>query len=168
MSSHRKVEEARFFIELIDALEERGESLSHVADASSEASFLFAAVLNAFYGAAAMLYETEGHSKPTVRAFTRQYPDVYGHHVGTRAVTVHKRHVETTTTGYIRPPGNQSNAYFTKRPKLAPPHEPSVVVVGRGYFYTVLSPSGREVRTRDFCLDHLGAIRQFRNSLGLG
>lgn len=167
VSSGRKIEEARFFVELIEALEERGESLTHDADPASEASFLFAAALNAFYGAAVMLYETEGRSREAVRHFMGTHPDVYGHGEGTRAITVHKRHVETTTVGYIRPPANQANAFFSKRPKLAPALEPGVFVVGRGYFYIVLSPSGREVRIRDFCLEHLGAICQFRRSLGI-
>lgn len=167
MSSRRKVEEAKFFTELIDALEGRSESLTPSADAASEASFLFAAALHAFYGAAVMLHESEGCAPEVVREFTRRYPDIYGHTVGTRAITAHKRHVETTTTGYIRPPGNQVNFYATKRPKLVPPIEPGVFGVGRGYFYTVLSPSGREVRMRDFCLEHLSEIRQFRRSLGL-
>lgn len=168
MSSRRKIEEARFFVELIEALEERGESLTHAADPASEASFLFAAALTSFYGAAVMLFETEGQSKEAVRNFMGRHPDIYGHGEGTRAITVHKRHVEITTTGYILPPGDQVNFYCTDPPKLAPPPPPpGHFVFGGGYFYTVLSPSGREVRIRDFCLEHLGAIRQFRTSLGI-
>lgn len=49
MSSSRKLQEAAFFIELLDALQERGESLTHLEDVEAEASFLYAAILNAFY-----------------------------------------------------------------------------------------------------------------------
>ena len=49
MSSRRKLQEAAFFIELLHALQERGSSLTHLEDTAAEASFLYAAILNAFY-----------------------------------------------------------------------------------------------------------------------
>ena len=43
MSSRRKLQEAAFFIELLHALQERGDSLTHLGDLDAEASFLYAA-----------------------------------------------------------------------------------------------------------------------------
>jgi hypothetical protein len=44
-----KLKEAQFFIELLEALEKRGDSLTNVAPPKEEASFLLSAILNSFY-----------------------------------------------------------------------------------------------------------------------
>jgi hypothetical protein len=73
MSSHRKLQEAAFFIELLHALQERGTSLTHLDDSESEASFLYAAVLNAFYSVVEIMRK-EGYD---TRPFKALHPMIY-------------------------------------------------------------------------------------------
>ncbi len=49
MSSAKKLEEAQFFLELLDALDQRKRPLTHIGDAAKETTYLFSAILNSFY-----------------------------------------------------------------------------------------------------------------------
>ena len=119
MSSRRKLQEAAFFIELLHALQERGDSLTHLGDLDAEASFLYAAILNAFYSVVEIM-RVEGHD---TRSFKTAHPVIYadGSKGGERAKTVHISHTEVDLAGYEPPPGNEVNFIFRQHPKLFPP-----------------------------------------------
>lgn len=71
MSSAQKLQEAAFFIELLHALEKRNEPLTNVDDSETEASFLYAAILNAFYSTVEIMRK-EGHH---TRDFKAKHPE---------------------------------------------------------------------------------------------
>jgi hypothetical protein len=118
MTSTHKLQEAAFFIEILHALEERGESLTHVADPALEASFLYAAILNAFYSTVEIMRK-EGID---MRALRSLHAEIYadGSKGGERAKTVHLSHTEPSHSGHIPPAGNQVSLLFRRRPKLLP------------------------------------------------
>jgi hypothetical protein len=163
MSSARKLQEAQFFIELLHALEERGESLTHGANPESEASFLYAAILNAFYSVISVMKEAEGAD---VSVFTSQHPAIYAHGSkgGERAKTVHLKHVEVAQAGYVPPPGGNLVLTIRRTPKLAPPRsEDAANLVLRlvPYYYFSVELLGRDVRALEFCEEHLQELRAF-------
>ncbi len=162
MSSHRKLQEAAFFIELLHALQERGSSLTHLEDCDSEASFLYAAILNAFYSVVEVMRK-EGYD---TRIFKAEHPMIYadGSKGGERAKTVHLSHTEVDLAGYEPPPGNQVNITFRKAPKLVPPpkREPGrvdLIFTPEYYFYVELL--GRRVNALDFCEYHYSELYKY-------
>lgn len=155
MSSRRKLQEAAFFIELLHALQERGSSLTHLEDCESEASFLYAAILNAFYSVVEVMRK-EGYD---TRIFKAEHPMIYadGSKGGERAKTVHLGHTEVDLAGYEPPPGNQVTITFRKSPKLvSPPKRDSdrvdCIFTPEYYFYVELL--GGRVSALDFCEHH--------------
>ncbi len=117
MSSAKKLEEAQFFLELLDALDLRRRSLTRAGDTAKEASYLFAAVLNSFYSAVAIMRDKEGID---VKAFVAANPEIYARAKdgGERAKTVHVRHTDAAFSGYIPPKGNEVNFNMRKTPLL--------------------------------------------------
>lgn len=164
MSSAKKLQEAVFFIELLHALERRGTSLTRCDDPALEASFLFAAILNAFYSTIAMM-EQEGVS---AKAFRAAHPAIYAHGRGERAKTVHIAHVETAHSGYIPPRGDKVVLTFRRPPRLTPVKESSL---GRAdlYFreehYMHIELTDRKVHALEFCEEHLADLTAFRASV---
>lgn len=162
MSSSRKLQEAAFFIELLDALQERGESLTHIEDLDTEASFLYAAILNAFYSVVEIM-RVEGHD---TRAFKVAHPVIYadGSKGGERAKTVHISHTEVDLAGYEPPPAGEVNFIFRQSPKLVPPPVsiPGRVelVFGQEYYFHV-QLLGRRVNALDFCHEHYFKLCEF-------
>lgn len=94
MSSKLKLREVEFFIELLQVLEVRGESLTSENDPAIEASFLYAAILNAFYSVVEVM-KTEGID---TKDFRESHPWIYayGSKDGERAKTVHLCHIEAS------------------------------------------------------------------------
>jgi len=122
LSSIEKLEEAKFFLELLDSLNHRVESLTKIEDKAKEASYLFSATLNSFYSVIAIMRDSEGVS---VSSFTKNYPEIYARakNGGERAKTVHVNHTNTAHSGYIPPSANEVNFYFRDLPKLADPNK---------------------------------------------
>ncbi len=162
MSSHRKLQEAAFFIELLQALQARGSSLTHLDDSESEASFLYAAILNAFYSVVEIMRK-EGHD---TRAFKAQHPMIYadGSRGGERAKTVHLSHTEVDFAGYEPPPGNQVNLTFRRPPKLVPPL-PRIPgradLVFRPEYYFHVELLDRRVNALEFCEHHYTELHAY-------
>ena len=164
MSSERKLEEAKFFLELLDALDQRSRPLTHSADAAKEASFLFAAVLNSFYSATAIMQESEHiDTKP----FTDAHPEIYARakNGGERAKTVHIAHTDTAFSGYIPPPGDAVNLDFRKTPLLVvEARVPGRVdlVLGPGH-YMRIELHDKLVDVCDFCHAHYYQLKKFHD-----
>jgi hypothetical protein len=169
MSSSRKVQEAKFFLELLNLLEERRRPLTLEADATSEASYLLSAVMNSLYSAVEIM-KTEGID---VKAFRDNHGDVYARAAngGIRAKTVHVDHVDPSHVGYIPPSGKNLVLRFHKPPRLLQ-EERATIPPGRadlhlGPDHYITLDDGRVVRISDFCHDEVGALIAFRTSLGL-
>lgn len=163
MSSATKLQEAAFFIELLHALEERGTSLTWCDDLGLKASFLFAAILNAFYSTIVMMEEEGVNAK----AFRAAHPTIYAHGRGERAKTVHKAHVETAHSGYIPPRGNKVVLTFRRPPRLAPVKESApgrADLYFRAEHYMHIELTDEKVHTLQFCEEHLAELTAFRAS----
>jgi len=166
MTARLKLQEAAVFIELMHALELRGDSLTHRADPATEAAFLFSATMNAFYSCVEIL-KNQGINTAT---FRHAHPEVYAHgnKGGTRAKTVHWGHVGTSHSGYIPPPGDQANMYLRAAPKLVPyvkPDAGNVVLSFREEHYVTIELLGRQVKALDFCTDQYGYLVAFLDSV---
>jgi hypothetical protein len=162
MTVAKKIEEAQFFLELLDALDERHKPLTHIGDTAKEASFLFAAVLNSFYSAIAIMRDEEGID---VSSFVGAHPEIYARakNGGERAKTVHVAHTDTAYSGYISPMGNEINFDFRKTPLLLEesrkPGRADFVFGPHHYMHIELY--GKLVQVTQFCHDHFYKIRQF-------
>ena len=166
MSSAKKLQEAEFFIELLHALEERSEPLTNADDPEAEASFLYAAILNAFYSTVQIMRK-EGFN---TRDFEAKHPSIYadGSRGGERAKTVHISHIEPAHSGYEAPRGNQVNFRFRRSPRLAPlPQQISgrVDLVFKKNYYFHVALEGRNVHALSFCEEHLNELRQYHRSM---
>ncbi|MBK6999297.1 MAG: hypothetical protein IPH35_04770 [Rhodoferax sp.] len=162
MSSHRKLQEAAFFIELLHALQERGSSLTHLDDSEAEASFLYAAILNAFYSVVEVMRK-EGHD---TRPFKARYPMIYadGSKGGERAKTVHLSHTEVDLAGYEPPSGDQVVLTFRRPPKLFPPPPKvpgRVDLVFKPEYYFYVELLGRRVNALEFCERHCSELHAY-------
>ncbi len=167
MSSAKKLQEAAFFIELLHALEERGASLTRCDDPALEASFLFAAILNAFYSTIVMM-EQEGVN---AKAFRAAHPAIYAHGRGERAKTVHIAHVETAHSGYIPPRGDNVVLTFRPPPRIAPVKESApgrADLHFKGEHYMHIELTDRKVHALQFCEEHLSELTAFRASVTPG
>jgi hypothetical protein len=161
MSSARKLEEAQFFLELLDALEQRQRPLTHAGDTAKEASYLFAAILNSFYSVTEVM-KKEGIPATTVKDFKDKYLEIYGHGTGERAKTVHIHHVDTAST----------EPYFTKGTDFDVPRRPPLLiqesrrpgsadfVIGPTHFMDI-ELLDRRVPVTKFCFDHFYLLRDF-------
>lgn len=161
MSSRRKIEEAAFFIELLHTLQDRGKPLTHAGDPDSEASFLYAAILNAFYSVVETMKEAEGIDTQPFRA---KHPEIYapGKKGGERAKTVHLGHTEAAPISY-QP---STNLVFRRVPRLvaeakAANPTPRTTLVFKKSFYFYVELAGKNVNALEFCEKHLSALAAF-------
>lgn len=162
MSSAQKLKEAAFFIELLHALEERGEPLTHADDSCAEASYLYGAILNAFYSTVAIM-QTEGFD---AREIKKRHPEVYadGSKGGERGRNVHICHVETALYGYEPPAGDAVHFVFRATPRLvsSEPITPGRAdLVFRGQYYFHIQLHGKNVHALTFCEQHLAELSKF-------
>lgn len=162
MSSERKLQEAEFFIELLDALEERGEALTNIDDPCLEASFLFSAATNALYSAVEMMK----HERIDTKAFRAQHPEVYavGSKGGERAITVHIAHTEPSSEGSIPVPADQVNFYFRPGPRLVASTEKGAGRADfrlRKPFNVLITLRSRQMSMLEFCQEQLGYLQRF-------
>jgi hypothetical protein len=136
-----------------------------VADTAREASFLFAAVLNSFYSAVAIMRDEEGVD---VEPFVTAYPEIYARakHGGERAKTVHVKHTDTAFSGYIPPPPHAVNFDFRATPRLIE----EARVPGRADFvlgpdhYMFIELRGKLENVTDFCYEHFYKLKAFHSS----
>ena len=97
-----KLAEAAFFLELFDALQLREEPLTNSHSQGAEASFLFSAVLGAFYAALDQWHRKTRNNK-AYQAFKRSHPEIHGStgQGGWRNLTVHLSHVAISETNLV-------------------------------------------------------------------
>lgn len=159
--SHPKLSEAQFFIELLEATQERVTSLTHSCTLEEEASFLFAAVLNGFYSALEQWRQYVATAD--YQAFVARYPEIYSHSHkgGWRSTTVHVRHLPMSYAGYIPPPNPEIQIEFNVPPKLASPEllKDQVDSSNAKHFY--LDFRGKRYGVASFSREHLEELRVF-------
>ncbi len=167
MSSGKKLEEAQFFLELLDALDRRRKPLTHSGDTAKEASYLFAAVLNSFYSAVAIMRDEEGID---VKAFVSAHPEIYARAKGggERAKTVHVKHTEAAFSGYIPLKGNEVNFDVRRTPRLIEEARvPGIVDFALGPdHYMFIELRGKLEHVTKFCYDHFYQLKAFHVQAG--
>ncbi len=162
MSAQLKIEEAQFFLELLDTLDKRNQALTHIGETSKEASFLFSAVLNAFYSAMAIMRDEEGID---VKSLVDNNPEIYARakNGGERAKTVHVSHTLPSHSGYIPPRGDQVNFDLRETPimiqETIKPGEVNFTLGANHYMYIQLRE--KLVDVTEFCYEHYYTIREF-------
>jgi hypothetical protein len=162
-----KLREARFFLELLEALEKRTDSLTNLEAPVEEASFLLSAVSNAFYSALDQWKKQNKSKQKQYQEFSRKYPEIYGsdQQNGWRNTTVHVNHVQASTAGYIPPRGDAVNFDFRQKPKLVPNDPPEMVSLRMGpRFY--FAHQGKEIHALEYCYQHLYALQNFLRGNG--
>jgi hypothetical protein len=159
--THHKLSEAEFFIELLEATQERITSLTRNSSLEDEASFLFAGVLNAFYSA---LEQWKQHVQADdYNGFVAKYPEIYSHSHkgGWRSTTVHVRHVPMSYAGYIRPVNPELPMEFVPPPKIASPELLNDQVDPGSAAYYYLDFRGKRYAVAAFAREHLEELRAF-------
>jgi hypothetical protein len=159
--THPKLREAEFFIELLEATQERIESLTRDCSLEEEASFLFAGAINAFYSA---LEQYRKHfEKDAYCAFIKKHPEIYSHSHkgGWRSTTVHVRHVPITFAGYIRPDSVEVPMEFVRPSRLASKELLNDEVDPSRAPHYYLDFRGRRYAVAKFARTHLGELRAF-------
>ncbi|MCB1764445.1 MAG: hypothetical protein KDJ22_00075 [Candidatus Competibacteraceae bacterium] len=157
-----KLQEALFFIELLEALEKRNDSLTNIADPEREASFLLSAILNSFYSTTELLKETIGNEE--VNNFRKMFPLLYnradknGEQKGLRNLTVHVKHVEIDYKGFIR---KKAKLDFRREPKLTKKKGGSCIGSLNFTHYFYLMFDGELERITDLCYQHYNQLRLF-------
>jgi hypothetical protein len=159
--SHPKLSEAEFFIELLEATQQRTTSLTRNSTLAVEASFIFAGVLNAFYSA---LEQWKEHvSAIDYQNFIKKFPEIYSHSHkgGWRSTTVHVQHVPISYAGYIPPNNREIPIDFEPPPKLASPEvlNDEIDSVHVPYYY--MDFRGKRHQVASFAREHLETLREF-------
>lgn len=157
-----KLREAKFFLELLETLEERVDSLTNSENPIEEASFLLSAVSNAFYSALDQWRKQNKHKQKQYQDFSRAYLEIYGSsdQSGWRNTTVHVSHVQVSTAGYIPPRGDAINFNFRQKPKLVSENPPRTIRFRFGPKFYFLH-QGKEIHALEYCYQHLYAFRKF-------
>lgn len=108
-----KINEARFFMELINVIELSGKTLTHQKTTEEEVSYLLSAILNTFYSITEI---AGGKDNKNVLDFRVNNMTIYGHssNGGLRNTTVHVSHIGIDHAGNVP----SSTFIFTQKPKL--------------------------------------------------
>ena len=159
-SYEEKLAEAAFFLDLLEALQLRDESMTHGRTQEAEAAYLFSAILGAFYAALDQWRHQVGSNR-AYQAFKKQHPEIHGSSVqgGWRNTTVHLTHVPIAETQQVPTLGVDAHMKF-QRSKLVERddiwwthlqvHLPEYRVTYRGNSAPVLA----------FCRKHLQSLRE--------
>ena len=153
-----KLQEARFFLELLDTLEQRGDSLTTNSTAKDEVSFLLSAILNSFYSVTEHLKDVIDISK--IQDYKKLHPLFYSGKCGLRNITVHERHVEADHKGYI-PPVGKVNLTLRPLPKIISEQNIPGIVTLRLTPRYYLEVEGRMVLISDLCQEQCFELSKF-------
>ena len=169
-----KLKETQFFLELLEALEKREDSLTNIAPPVEEASFLLSAILNSFYSVTEhvnqhikILLGKEKDDKfkaKEVKDFRDLFPIYYNRadqekiEPGKRNLTVHVKHVRVDHEGY-KPPVGKVNFSFRPEPKLIKHKAGTTNLSLVPYFY--LEVDGEFKRIIELCYEHYYELCKF-------
>ncbi|WP_273024176.1 hypothetical protein [Rheinheimera sp.] len=160
-----KLEEAKFHIELLYLIQKTGASLTHINSPEKEASYLFSAILNAFYS----VIEVGGFkSSLHVKNFKSLHPLIYAGSGkgGLRNTSVHVRHIQVEHGTYPKPTKGPVVLRFGVSPKLAMQDKTQGVVNLRFEKIFHVELDNELVPIAEFCNEHLKQLTEFVDSLG--
>mgnify|MGYP003582211227 FL=1 len=155
-----KLKEARFFMELLEALETRGDSLTTNSSTREEVSFLLSAILNSFYSVTEYLKNVINISE--VQNYKKLHPLFYSGKNGLRNITVHERHIEADYIGYI-PPVGKVNLVLGLPPKLVSEIKTPGVVTLRLNPRHYVEVNNRMILIKELCMDQYQELYKFVN-----
>ena len=165
MSAATKLGEAKFFLELLHALDKRKRPLTNESSAAQEASYLLSAFLNSLYSA--LEHAKASSDVDAIKAYKKSRPYIFEYE-GMRNVTVHEQQVEASHAGYIPPPGNAVNFDFRPMPRLVQEEIARADGIdfnlGPNYY---LEYGGRLVSVIDLCSTELYELRKFLGALSV-
>ncbi|WP_138679165.1 hypothetical protein [Candidatus Accumulibacter phosphatis] len=158
-NANQKLDEASFYLNLMDRIEMERSSLTKNREASIEFSYLLSAFLNACYSCAEHLKQNKSNVD-IVKQFRNTHSNFYasGPNGGWRTQAVHFRPVKPEHDGYIPPPGNNVIFRFRESKLYIPPKGDSVKFqFGPGSFY--FSSEQAQNSICDVCATHLHDLK---------
>jgi hypothetical protein len=165
MSCAAKLAEAGFFLELLDALENRKRPLTHGSESAMEVSYLLGAVLNSLYSALEQAKPIAGVK--TVKEYKAAHSALLGSQ-GIRNITIHERHVSIDHSGYIPPPGNAVNFNLRKTPRLVQEERAvSKSVALRFGANHYIEYEGKLTEVTELCFQQFYELRAFLSTYGV-
>ncbi len=167
MNVAMKLAEARFFLELLDALESRNLSLTNNASCQEESSYLLSAILNAFYSALEQAKPIAGVE--AIKEYKLAHPIIFNSKEGLRNITVHERHIGSDHEGYIPPAGNSISFDFRPKPKLTTETEsnPLKINISAGVNHYV-EVGGILIDITELCFKQYYFLRRFLQEHKIG
>ena len=158
-NANSKIEEATYFLRLMNRVEKHGANLLEGHDRLTEFSFLYSAFLNSCYSAVRQLGGND-EIKSLAKLFLQSHPDYYksGPNGGARTKSVYFKPLKPGHEGYLPPPGDNVILAFDSEPYV-PPSGKSVNLnlSSHGRFYE--NSSGPQNAISDLAAVHLSKIR---------
>jgi hypothetical protein len=138
--------------------------ITHINDPEKEASYLFSAILNAFYSVTEIC---GGNSSLLVKNFKSIYPLIYSGSGkgGLRNTSVHVRHIQVEHKKYSKPARGTLVLRFGVNPKLTLPDEGQGVLKLRFEKVFHVEINNELVPIAEFCNEHLKQLAGFVDSL---
>lgn len=159
-----KLEEVKFHIELLYAIQETGKSLTHINDPMREASYLLSAILNAFYSVTEIC---GGKRVDLIKEFKDRHPEIYAGSGkgGLRNTTVHMTHKQIDFSGYVPPKAGEVNFNFKDTPKLVPSNVQDGVINLNFTTIFYINICDELISVVDFCDEHLSHLKKLVGKL---
>ncbi|MGE6568129.1 hypothetical protein ACQKE9_06175 [Shewanella vesiculosa] len=162
-NAKEKFDEANFYLDLMDIVEDKRNALTRNRSVVQEFSYLLSAFLNACYSITEHL-KSNASLVSKIKEFRSLHPLFYSssHDGGLRNKATHLKPVKPALDGYISPPGNNLIFRFRRQsePYIAPaPGEPISISFSSGSFY--FSTESQQNSICDICAVHLGEINKF-------
>jgi hypothetical protein len=154
-----KVDEARYFLALMERIEESQVTLPPEYTAKQEYTYLLSAFVGACYGVTEYLRHGLKTSRASVKNFREKHKHIYGHgpRGGWRTLTVHFRPVVPDRKGYMPPHHGVLHAHLKPFTPLLNGGQVNFKVKDDYYFTD--DPSEQPI-TRQ-CEDHLAELEKF-------
>lgn len=162
LNARQKVDEASFFLSLMDRVEVSRESISKEYQPVKEFTFFLSAYLNACYSSSEHLKQNNILVE-RVKEFRRQHPEFYksGPVGAYRTTAVHYKPLEPSYDGHRAQPIGKVVLRFRPSDKISEVKRISPIKMNfsKGYFY--FTGDARQVPIWDICKIHLEKLEVF-------
>lgn len=158
VNSIAKLDEANFYLSLMDRIEIERSSLTDDRQPEKEFGYLLSAFLNSCYSCIEYLAREKSNEKDVVN-FKKSHPEFYksGRDGGWRTQAVHYRPVTPEYEGYIPPPGNNAIIRFREKSMLNRAGGRVVLKFGPGRFYFTAGNPQNSIC--DLCAEHVCKVK---------
>ncbi|GAB3290335.1 hypothetical protein [Parahaliea aestuarii] len=161
-SARAKLNEARFFLALMDRVETERTPITNGQTFEQEYTYYLSACLNGCYSAVVCLEDGGKLLKGAARAFKNERPEFYLREFGLRSRSVHYGPVRPGTPRYIPPQPGAVNFNFSVPQASAPQQQGRADFSLYGTFYFDDEKDfDRTATVRDICSRHIGEIAAF-------